>query len=81
MRADGGPASPAPPKGVKLFHTVGGGGGGGGSGNGGRTGGDGKNATAGAGMAVVWPLRLLALRGKGSEAMQRVRSSLRHEIK
>lgn len=30
---------------------------------------------------VVWPLRLLALGGKGAEATQRVKSSLRHEIK
>ncbi|CAM9953478.1 unnamed protein product, partial [Laminaria digitata] len=30
---------------------------------------------------VVWPLRLMALGGKGAEATQRVQSSLSHEVK
>ncbi|CAN0023589.1 unnamed protein product, partial [Ectocarpus fasciculatus] len=77
-RAGGGPASDAPAKGVKLFHAVGGGGGGG---KGNSSGGSGSAGAADdKGAAVVWPLRLLALRGKGTEATQRVQSSLRHDI-
>ena len=71
-RAGGGSTSATPAKGVKLFYT--GAGGSGGGGKGGAAEEDGK------GM-VVWPLRLLALGGKGAEATQRVKSSLRHEIK
>lgn len=71
------PGSSSPPKGVTLFHnadTSVAGGGGGKKGDGVEHGGDGK-------CIVVWPLRLLALRGKGDEARERVQSSLHYEIK
>ncbi|CAN0215799.1 unnamed protein product [Ectocarpus sp. 6 AP-2014] len=77
-RAGGGQAPAAPAKGVKLFHAVGGGGGGKGNNS---SGSGSAGAADGNGAAVVWPLRLLALRGKGAEATQRVQSSLRHDIK
>ncbi|CAM9918385.1 unnamed protein product [Ascophyllum nodosum] len=72
-RASGGDAeSSTPPKGVKLFHA--------------------PSTAAGAAASaaatseekceVVWPLRLMTLRGKeGTKAMHRVKSSLRHDIK
>eukprot|EP00752_Nemacystus_decipiens_P003644 g3358.t1 len=70
-RAGGGSTSATPAKGVRLFYSGTASGGGGGKG---APEDDGKGV-------VVWPLRLMALRGKGAEATQRVKSSLRHEIK
>lgn len=60
-----------------MFHAVGGGGGGKGNSS---SGSGNVGAADGKGAAVVWPLRLLALRGKGAKATQRVQSSLRHDI-
>eukprot|EP00903_Cladosiphon_okamuranus_P011185 g10554.t1 len=73
-RAGGCSTSTTPPKGVKLFYAGSAGGGGGSKAGAGAAEEDGR------GM-VVWPLRLLALRGQGAEATQRVKSSLQHEIK
>lgn len=67
--AGAGPAT-APPKGVTLFYDP-------------RHGGGAANQPAGKDekCVVIWPLRLLALRGNGAEVTERVQSALRHEVK
>lgn len=79
----GGAGSSAPPKGVKLFHPA--------AASAVVASASVASATAASSSSgssgeekceVLWPLRLMTLRGsKGAEAVQRVKSSLRHDIK